>query len=101
MGQALRFGMVGGLNTLVDLLILNMLLLLFPTNSARMILIFGAIAYSIGAFNSFLLNKYWTFGYRQRTSWRVVARFVVTTLLGIGWSSIILWLASNALQPLL
>jgi len=78
-----------------------MLLLLFPTNSARMILIFGAIAYSIGAVNSFLLNKYWTFGYRQRTSWREVARFFVTTLLGIGWSSIILWLASNALQPLL
>jgi putative flippase GtrA len=101
MGQVLRFGMVGGLNTIVDLLILNMLLLLFPTNSTRMILIFGAIAYSIGAVNSFLLNKYWTFGYRQRTSWREVARFVVTTLLGIGWSSIILWFASNALHPLL
>ncbi|MGZ3623786.1 MAG: glycosyltransferase [Ktedonobacteraceae bacterium] len=101
MGQVLRFGMVGGLNTIVDLLILNTLLLLFPTNSTRMILIFGAIAYSIGAVNSFLLNKYWTFGYRQRTSWREVVRFVVTTLLGIGWSSVILWLASNALQPLL
>ena len=101
MGQVIRFGLVGGLNTIVDLLILNMLLLLFPTNSTRMILIFGAIAYSIGAVNSFLLNKYWTFGYRQRTSWREVARFVVTTSLGIGWSSIILWLASNALQPLL
>ena len=32
-GQVLRFGLVGGFNTLVDLLILNMLLLLFPTNS--------------------------------------------------------------------
>jgi len=101
MRQVLRFGLVGGLNTIVDLLILNMLLLLLPTNSTRMILIFSAIAYSIGAVNSFLLNKYWTFGYRKRTSWREVARFVVTTLLGIGWSSIILWLASNALQPIL
>jgi putative flippase GtrA len=101
MGQVLRFGLVGGLNTIVDLLILNMLLLLLPTNSTRMILIFSAIAYSIGAVNSFLLNKYWTFGYGQRTTWREVARFIVTTLFGIGWSSIILWLASNALQPLL
>jgi putative flippase GtrA len=100
-GQVLRFGLVGGLNTIVDLLILNMLLLLFPSNSTRMILIFSAIAYSIGAVNSFLLNKYWTFGYRQRTTWREVARFIVTTLFGIGWSSIILWLASNALQPIL
>ena len=31
MGQVIRFGLVGGLNTIVDLLILNMLLLLFPT----------------------------------------------------------------------
>src|SRR6266480_5266801 len=100
-GQVLRFGLVGGLNTIVDLLILNMLLLLFPTSSTRMILIYSAIAYSLGAVNSFLLNKYWTFGYRQRTTWREVVRFIVTTLCGIGWSSIILWLASNALHPLL
>ena len=100
-GQVLRFGLVGGFNTLLDLLILNMLLLLFPTNSSRMILIYSAIAYSVGAVNSFLLNKYWTFGYRQRTTWREVARFIATTLCGIGWSSIILWLASNALHPLL
>src|SRR5437588_4613516 len=100
-GQVLRFGLVGGLNTIVDLLILNMLLLLFPTSSTRMILMYSAIAYSLGAVNSFLLNKYWTFGYRQRTTWRVVVRFTVTTLCGIGWSSIILWLASNALHPVL
>jgi putative flippase GtrA len=99
--QVLRFGLVGGLNTVVDLLILNMLLLLFPTNSMQMILIFGAIAYSVGAVNSFLLNKYWTFGYQQRTTLREVVRFIVTTLCGIAWSSIILWLAGNALHPIL
>ena len=33
-GQVLRFGLVGGLNTLVDLLILNGLLWLFPTTSS-------------------------------------------------------------------
>ena len=100
-GQVLRFGLVGGLNTIVDLLILNMLLLLFPTSSTRMILIYSAIAYSLGAVNSFLLNKYWTFGYRKKTTVREVIRFIVTILCGIGWSSIILWLASNALHPLL
>ncbi len=99
--QVFRFGFVGGLNTVVDLLILNMLLLLFPTNSTRMILIFSAIAYSLGAVNSFLLNKYWTFGYQQRTTWKEVVRFILTTLCGIMWSSIILWLASNALHPIL
>ena len=98
-GQVLRFGLVGGLNTLVDLLILNFLLLLFPTNSIPLILAYSALAYSVGAVNSFLLNKYWTFGYRKRTTVREVVRFIVTTLCGIGWSSIILWLASRVLHP--
>jgi putative flippase GtrA len=99
--QVLRFGLVGGLNTLVDLLILNILLLLFPTSSTPMILTYSALAYSLGAVNSFLLNKYWTFGYRKRTTWREVVRFIVTTLCGVGWSSIILWLASRVLHPFL
>ena len=98
-GKVLRFGLVGGLNTLMDLLILNILLLLFPTNSTPIILVYSALAYSLGAVNSFLLNKYWTFGYRQKTTWREVVRFIVTTLCGIGWSSIILWLASRVLHP--
>jgi putative flippase GtrA len=99
--QALRFGLVGGLNTLVDLLILNFLLLLFPTTSTPMILAYSALAYSVGAVNSFLLNKYWTFTFRQRTTRSEVVRFIVTTLFGLGWSSMILWLASSVLHPFL
>ena len=99
--QVLRFGLVGGLNTLVDLLILNFLLLLFPTTSTALILAYSALAYSVGAVNSFLLNKYWTFTFRQKTNRSEVARFIVTTLFGIGWSSMILWLASSVLHPFL
>ena len=36
--QILRFALAGGLNTLVDLLILNGLLWLFPTSSSSMLL---------------------------------------------------------------
>ncbi len=96
--QVMRFGLVGGLNTLIDLLALNGLLLLFPTTSSSLLLAYNALAYSSGAMNSFLLNKYWTFGYRQRTTRRELIRFAMTTLLAIGWSSAILWLASNALH---
>jgi putative flippase GtrA len=99
--QLLRFGLVGGLNTLVDLLSLNGLLWLFPTTSALTLLIYSSLAFSFGAVNSFLLNKYWTFGSRQKTTSVEVVRFVMTTLCGIIWSSIILWLASNALHPFL
>ena len=99
--EVLRFGLVGGVNTLVDLLVLNGLLFLFPTSSTLMLLAYNALAYSVGAVNSFLLNKYWTFGHRQRTTSRELARFATTTLLGIGWSTVILWLAGNVLHPLI
>ena len=89
------------MNTLIDLLALNGLLFLFPTTSTPMLLAYNSLAYSLGAVNSFLLNKYWTFRQRQRTTGGEVVRFVITTLLGIGGSNVIIWLVSNALRPLL
>jgi len=99
--QLLRFAFAGGLNTLADLLILNSLLWLFPTNSSSTLLTYNSLAYSIGAINSFLLNKYWTFGQKQRTTRAELARFTLITICGIAWSSLILWLASRALHPFL
>lgn len=100
-GQVLRFALVGGLNTLVDVLILNGQLWLFPTSSTFTLLAYSVLAYSIGAVNSFLLNKYWTFGQGQKTTRKELLRFAVTTLGGIVWSSLILWLASDLLHPLI
>src|SRR5579875_1742630 len=100
-GQVLRFALVGGLNTVVDLLILNGLLWLFPTSSTVMLLAYSAFAFSIGAINSFLFNKYWTFGQRQKTTRKELLRFAATTSCGIVWSSIILWLAGNLLHSVL
>ncbi len=99
--QILRFALAGTLNTLLDLLILNGLLWFFPTNSSSTLLAYNSLAYSVGAINSFLLNKYWTFGQKQRTTRAELARFTLVTVCGIAWSSAILWLASRALHPFL
>ena len=99
--QILRFILAGGLNTLVDLLILNSLLWLYPTSSSGMLLAYNSLAYSTGAINSFLLNKYWTFGQKRRTTRAELTRFALVTLCGIAWSSIILWLASRTLHSYL
>ncbi len=96
-GQFVRFGFVGVLNTLLDVLLLNSLLWLFPTTNTFSILLFNSLAYSIGAVNSFFLNKYWTFGSHQQTSWSEVRRFTLTTLLGILCNDILIWLASKLL----
>ncbi|HLW02768.1 MAG TPA: GtrA family protein, partial [Ktedonobacterales bacterium] len=59
--QVMRFGLVGVLNTCIDLLALNILFWLFPTRSVGLLLLENSLAYSFGAVNSFLFNKYWTF----------------------------------------
>jgi putative flippase GtrA len=99
--QVLRFSLVGGLNTLVDLGILNGLLWLFPTTGTPTLLAYNSLAYCLGAVNSFLLNKYWTFGQKQRITRGELTRFTLTTLFGITWSTLILWLASLVLHPIL
>ncbi|HEY4387827.1 MAG TPA: GtrA family protein [Ktedonobacteraceae bacterium] len=89
--QVVRFGLVGGVNTVLDLLALNALLLLFPTNQTWLILLYNVSAYSFGAFNSFLLNKYWTFQNKRSMSWGEFSRFALTTLLGMATNTTLVW----------
>ena len=100
-GQLVRFGLVGGINTTLDLLVFNSLLWLFPTSNLFISLTFNTIAYSVGAINSFLLNKYWTFEHRHNITSKEVSRFVVTTLLGIGCNNLLLWCANVLLLPVI
>lgn len=98
--QILRFGLVGSLNTVLDLLILNSLLWVLPTKDTTTLLVYNTIAYAIGSINSFLLNKYWTFRQEQHVTVREVRRFVVTTVFGILCNDALIWLTSNLLHPL-
>ncbi|HYB02073.1 MAG TPA: GtrA family protein, partial [Ktedonobacteraceae bacterium] len=53
--QFLRYCLVGGVNTAVDLLVLNILLWRFPTNNVQVLVVYNSFAYSSGAVSSFFL----------------------------------------------
>lgn len=99
--QFLRYCLVGGANTLIDLLTLNILLWRLPTNNLQVLVIYNSIAYTSGALSSFFLNKYWTFGSKQRTTAREVRRFIISLALEVLYSSALIWLAGKLLQPLI
>ena len=99
--QFLRYCLVGGANTLIDLLTLNILLWRFPTNSVQVLVLYNAIAYTSGALNSFFLNKYWTFRRKQKPTSREVVRFAISLFLEVLYSSALVWLAGKVLQPLI
>ena len=99
--QFLRYCLVGGANTLLDLLVLNVLLWGFPTKNVLILVVYNSVAYSGGAVTSFFLNKYWTFGHKQRTTKREVVRFSIILALEILYSNGLVWLAGKVLQPLI
>jgi putative flippase GtrA len=98
--QLLRFGVVGVSNVTIDLLVLNILLLSFPTRSFLLLLIYNSVAYMIGAFNSFVLNKYWTFQQSRTMTTGEVLRFALVNVTGILCNDALLWLAAHTLSML-
>ncbi len=99
--QFLRYCLVGGVNTAIDLLILNVFLWRFPTNNVLVLVGYNSIAYTSGAVSSFFLNKYWTFRRKQRPTWRELVRFAISLSFEVLYSNGLVWLAGKALQPLI
>jgi putative flippase GtrA len=99
--QWLCYSLVGVANTLIDVLILNILLWRFPTTQVQLLVIYNSLAYIAGAASSFFLNKYWTFGRKQRPTSQEVGRFVISLLLELPSSNGLVWLIGNALHPFL
>lgn len=97
--QFMRFCLVGGANTLLDLCIFNILLWIFPTQSTVNLLVYNSIAYAIGSINSFVLNKYWTFQSKRSVRHGEFVRFILTTVAGIGCNNLIIWFLSSLFHP--
>ncbi len=95
--QLLRFCVVGGLNTFIDLLAFNLLVWLLPTTHIHMLVLYNSLAYLIGAINSFFCNKLWTFEHRSKVTSRQVKHFAFVTLSGIACNDVLIWLATSAL----
>ncbi len=88
----LRFGLVGTLNTIVDIVVLNILLWIYPTRDTWQILAFNSLACMVGACNSFFWNKIWTFQYREPVTAKLVLRFAGVSLVSMLGNNIILWI---------
>jgi len=82
--QVLRFGVVGIINTVVDLSVLNILIFLTHTGqTGTMFAVFKTVAFVCAVLNSYLHNRSWTFR-RVADKHHVVegAQFLFISLLG-------------------
>lgn len=89
--QVMRFGIVGSVNTGIDLLIY--LGLTRSTNFfASHYLLAAAIAFLIASLNSFIWNKHWTFRDGVEYSHKQLVRFYIVAAVALALNQIILWL---------
>jgi putative flippase GtrA len=95
----LRFGIVGVLNAAIDILALNFLLWRFPTHSTTTIIVYNTFAYMLGAINSYLLNKYWTFRRGTTVTGDELLRFITVNVIGIVSNDALFWLIARMLHP--
>ncbi|MDP3727608.1 MAG: GtrA family protein [bacterium] len=83
--QLAKFGLVGGLNFLMDLGVLNLFLTLFGVTTGLYAVTSKAIAFLVALTSSFLWNKFWTF--RSLSTAHVgqqVIEFFVVSAIGLG-----------------
>jgi putative flippase GtrA len=82
--QIAKFVAVGGLNTLLDLGILNTLIFLSGIAAGWWYSIFKGISFIVAVINSYFWNKYWTFGASGTASIKEFSQFFVVSLIGFG-----------------
>lgn len=99
--QIVHFGMVGILNTVIDVFTLNLLLWFFPTQNANFLLVYNSVAFLFGALNSFWLNKYWTFQQKHQATGSEIVRFALINTLGILCNDSLLWITAGLLHPVI
>ncbi len=98
--DAAQFLLIGVLNTLVDLGILNFLMWISGISTGAWYSIFKGASFIIAVFNSYLWNKFWTFEARRTKGMEAeFAKFFVVTLIGFGINVGISSFLVNAIGP--
>lgn len=90
--QAIKFILVGALNTIVDLGVLNLLIFVSEIATGFGYSAFKGISFTVAVINSYFLNKFWTFRGQgegmekplDTARGREFAQFFIVSLIGFG-----------------
>lgn len=96
-----KFFVVGILNTGLDFLILNFLMWMTNTYEGQSIVVFNTISFSIAVINSYLLNKYWTFGDKSKEQApQQFIKFLSVSAVGWGLNTGIVYSITTLISPI-
>lgn len=96
-----KFVIVGFINTAIDFAVLNLLMYLTNTYKGSEIIIFNAISFTVAVVNSYLMNKYWTFGDKSREgAAKQFVEFLAVSIIGIILNTAIVYGTTTLIQPM-
>lgn len=98
--QAIKFILVGILNTLIDLGVLNLLIFASGISTGFAYSAFKGISFTAAVTNSYFLNKFWTFKSRGAgAAKKEFAQFFIVSFIGFGINVGIASLVVNVIGP--
>ncbi len=98
--QFTKFLLVGGLNFLIDLGVLNALILLTGVSQGALAVGFKAAGFTAAVISSFLWNKFWTFrAVSLEHAGLQFVEFVSVALIGLGLNTGIFAFVNDAIGP--
>lgn len=80
--QFMRFAFVGVVNTVLDLVVLNLLVYIFDVHNPFIFSICKGVSFSIAVVNSYFMNKYFTFN-KKETENKDFYLFIIISLIGL------------------
>lgn len=97
--QFVKFGIIGGFNTMIDFGILNLLIYLTGIASGWLYIVFKVISASFAFTNSYFWNKNWTFGSKTASGEAGVefVKFLAIGVSGLALNSLIAGFVVNVI----
>lgn len=90
--QFTKFVIVGGINTGIDFLVLNILMNLTGIESGSELFFLNSISFSVAVINSYFMNKYWTFQDKTKMEQEPIkfSAFFIISVIGLLVNGLIL-----------
>ena len=98
--QLAKFGLIGVLNTAVDLGIYNTLIYLTGVTQGKGVAAFAIVGSAFAVINSYFWNRRWVFEAGREQSLREFIQFIVVSVTAAVIAAVLVWVTTTYIRPL-
>ena len=96
-----KFGLIGVINTLIHILIVNTLSILTGITSGTGVIFIKSCAFIVANINSYFMNKKWTFSSENKENGSYFAKFLMVSIGGLLINNSVAYTITTLITPFL